>query len=181
MEYMFYVPIFHYKVNDWDNKKKNLLEFWDLEKENCTEEDLVRHNFDKDNSELDVLVQNTFFEEVSRFLNEIGRSECEFLGSWFENSMQNGYHGIHNHGPLGYSAVCYLKYDETVHTPTKFYSPFNSFITGSVLEYVPENATEGSILFFPSNIPHCTEPNTSEIERLVVSFNVAIEKVTMPL
>ena len=50
-------------------------------------------------------------------------------------------------------------------------SPFPNFLTGLQLTYTPE-VDEGSIIFFPSYISHFTEPNLSDENRLIVSFNL---------
>ena len=84
------------------------------------------------------------------------------------------YHELHNHGQLGYSATCFLSFDPKVHTPTQFIAPFNNPLNGLIVKHIPENITEGTLLFFPSMLLHYTQPNLSTKERIVLSFNLAL-------
>ena len=93
--------------------------------------------------------------------------------SWFETSSQGDYHGIHTHGLVGYSAVCFIDYDSDEHTATQFVSSFNNLLTGEALQHSPE-VNEGSLIFFPACILHYTEPNKSVKERKILSFNINV-------
>ena len=39
---------------------------------------------------------------------------------------------------------------------------------------IPKEVVEGDIIFFPSAIPHSTQPSNSDIPRTIVSFNLDI-------
>jgi ectoine hydroxylase-related dioxygenase (phytanoyl-CoA dioxygenase family) len=60
------------------------------------------------------------------------------------------------------------------HTPTHFLNPF---ITSNPDEqyFVPDGVGEGSILFWPSPILHYTESNKSDVDRIILSFNLSIQ------
>ena len=73
------------------------------------------------------------------------------------------------------SSVCYVDYDPEVHKPTHFYAPYLNFINGSVIDHIPEGIEEGSIIFFPSAIGHCTVPHHSDKTRTILSFNLKVE------
>lgn len=96
--------------------------------------------------------------------------------AWFELATQHGYHAPHRHGVLGYSSVCYIDFDENLHTSTKFIAPFTNWITGTDLLYQPQ-VIEGTVIFFPSAILHYTEANYSEKPRKIVSFNLECRAV----
>jgi hypothetical protein len=179
VDHMFYIPIFHFKVERWEDKKKKLLELWNSVASSCREEDNLFFNYESNSSIVDNYIHEIFYEEIKSFVISIGYDHYQFLNAWFENAKRGGNHEIHNHGPIGYSSVCFINYNKDVHTPTQFISPFNDFINGRVITYSPENISEGSILFFPSNTSHYTNPNLSNFERLVVSFNLAIERKVM--
>ena len=72
----------------------------------------------------------------------------------------------------GFSSVCFVEYDENVHTPTKFISPYSNFVNGSCLDHSPKNVIEGSLIFFPSAILHYTHPNNNNNTRTILSFNL---------
>lgn len=177
-DFMFNVPIFHLEVRDWNNKKKQLLEIaseYNLIKVNRY--DTVKSNF---HTQLNIESHNDKIlkilkEEINIFCNYFKFNYCKISNSWFETADQKDYHGLHNHGPIGYSSICYIDYDEFNHTPTQFVGPFHDFINGSVLEYEP-TVKEGSIVFFPSAIIHYTNPNTSEIKRNILSFNLDVKE-----
>ena len=90
--------------------------------------------------------------------------------SWFEDSNRNTYHGIHNHGGDGYSAVCFLEYDDQEHIPTQFVSSTLSAISNEAIIYSPSNVIEGDVIFFPSNTLHYTEPSESDKIRSILSW-----------
>ena len=178
IKYMFFVPIFHYKVNDWENKKRNLLEYWNLTKNECIQdENNLIHNFNltPNNSKINYLIHQTFSEEINNFTKDIEMGCYEFIRGWFESTLKYSYHAPHNHGALGYSSVCFIEYDQNFHRPPTFFSPFNNFINGDSLLYTADDISEGSILFFPSSILHCTDVNYSDVQRLVVSFNLRLK------
>jgi hypothetical protein len=181
IDYMFKVPIFHLQVRNWETKKEILLEMAKtsdliVAEENFSEIKTDYYKQKKDNSvgKHNNKVLEVLKEEIEIFCNYFEFNSCTITSSWFELANQGGYHGVHNHGTTGYSSVCYIDYDKSAHTPTQFVSPFHNFLTGELLQYGPE-VEEGSIIFFPSSIMHYTEPNTSEIERTILSFNIKIK------
>ena len=176
-EYMFKVPLLHLSVRNWDEKKQILLE---MSKDTEMDNDNVKSDYHlqkntssqgKHNSKIEELLK----EEINLFCGHFGFVYYKVVMSWFEQASVGNYHGVHNHGSVGYSSVCYIDYDSTVHTPTLFISPFNNFITGSSLHFAPP-VDEGSIIFFPSAILHHTEPNKSNQQRTIVSFNIDVKE-----
>ena len=109
-------------------------------------------------------------EELSEFMIQTG-GVVSVNGSWIERSTKGMHHNIHNHGATGYSAACYVCYNSNIHSPTQFVSPFNNPITGEVIHYEPD-VEEGHLILFPSFIHHYTTPNQTDVERIVLSFNL---------
>lgn len=180
-QHMFSIPIFHFKIENWVEKKKQLLGTWKLIKEECLQENnlLISYGSKNCSEKLDDVIHNILNQEIKNFLSHLDYDNYEFLNGWFQCASKCGFHGVHNHGQLGYSSVCFVNYNEDEHTPTTFIAPFSDFIMGDTMLYQPNNITEGSIIFFPSSIPHFTEPNSSNMERLIVSFNLAIDYKTI--
>ena len=83
-------------------------------------------------------------------------------------------HAVHNHGPGGFSSVCFIEYDKHNHKPTTFISSFGNYITGELERYQPD-VEEGDIIFFPSNLLHYAPTNLSKITRTIISFNLDID------
>ena len=179
-EYMFKVPLLHLSVRNWDIKKTILLEMMQNSELGMCEDEEVASDYhtQKKNSTLGIHnknIENVLNEEIGIFCKHFEFVYYRIVMSWFETANVGNFHGVHNHGSTGYSAVCYVDYDKEIHTATQFVSPFNNFITGLSLNYVP-NVDEGSLIFFPSAILHYTEPNKSNKKRTILSFNIDVKE-----
>jgi hypothetical protein len=168
---MFEVPIYHYVIGDWDLKKKKLMEIYASLKLTI-KDDTVKTDFNQpDRTPYWNEIKNILGYELNAFSQETNQSLRQ-TGYWFESSSRGMYHEIHNHGAIGYSSVCFVQYHSRIHTPTKFVAPFNHFWSGEQLTFSPDIIGEGSIIFFPSAIHHFTNPNESDHERIILSFNL---------
>ena len=175
---MFHVPIFCYRFINWSDKfKKEILsqlELSPLKKNNRIQTD---YNDIKENCPpYKGFVVSCVEDKLNDFCQEIQipRNNLVIKDMWYETARQYDNHCIHNHGAYGYSACWYVDFDNTEHTSTLFYSPFNNFLTGKTIGYQP-NVTEGDLVLFPSTIMHETFCNESSKNRTVVSFNVEFE------
>lgn len=173
---MFKIPFLHLQVRDWQTKKQKLKELFDSSGFHTDDTDEMTSdyhykvqsgNIEKDNKEID----NILSQEIKLFLDFFEFSEHKIIITWFQTTISGQHHPIHNHGSSGYTAVCYIDYDESVHEPTKFIAPFNHFIRGDTLHFNPENIKEGSIVFFPSVINHYAPPNFTNVPRTILSIN----------
>ena len=178
LDFMFKIPIVHLTARNWNLKKSILLDMMNKSRIESFEEDVqsdyhIQQN-DNEAGKHNERVENLFKEEINLFCNQLSFSEYRVVMSWFETAAQGNYHGIHNHGLVGYSAVCFIDYDKEEHTSTQFVSPFNNFLTGHTLHYSPQ-VDEGSLIFFPATILHYTEPNKSTKERKILSFNINVK------
>lgn len=171
LKHIFYVPLIHLKVENWESKKQNLLDLY--EQVLIEYNDNVWTNYHDDALHLNESVASLLKDEIIQFGNFLGFKEIKIRSSWFEKANQDNFHCPHNHGMKGYSSVCYVEYDKSQHEATNFISPFTNFITGDLLKYSPK-VEEGSIIFFPSSITHYTNPNKSNKERKILSFNLSI-------
>ena len=159
----FSVPIYNYKVKNWEIKKKKLLDLF-----NSLQHKVVGNAI---TSPIDIKT-NILLEEIKIFEEDI---QMKFYSSevWFqkyENSMD---HEVHTHGPKGFSSVCFIEYDKNLHKPTTFISPFGNYITGELERYAPD-VEEGDLIFFPSNLLHYAPSNLSNKTRIIMSFNLQI-------
>jgi len=171
-ENIFPIPFFQHQIKDWGRKKQELLDLYKSVTSNISDEDdTVCSDYYRDSSSYWDKIEPILKEDLDLF-SSYTKTSYKQNGHWFEKSSFGMHHEIHNHGAIGYSAVCFIEYDESIHTPTKFVSPFNDFFNGNSLTHIPENITSGSLIFFPSSIHHYTSPNTSEKERIVLSFNL---------
>jgi hypothetical protein len=159
----FSVPIFKYKVQNWNIKKKKLLDLF-----NSFQHKVIGNVI---TSPMDIKT-NILSEEIKIFENDIG---FDFYSTevWFQKYENNMNHAVHTHGPTGFSSVCFIEYNKSFHKPTTFVSPFGNNITGELERYEPD-VEEGDIIFFPSNLLHYAPTNLSKITRTIMSFNLNI-------
>ena len=167
---MFQIPLLHVEVSKWAEKKKKLIDLFNSL--NVGYDQTVWTNYHTDLTPLNETIQDILKEDIDKF-NDSFQCSSIIGDSWFEKALKSDFHLPHNHGPFGFSAVCYVKYDNKVHTPTEFVGPFSNFIDGCTLTHIPQ-VKEGSLIFFPASILHFTRPNTSNKERIVLSFNLKI-------
>tara|TARA_Y100000004_G_scaffold69307_1_gene77807 strand:+ start:2533 stop:3204 length:672 start_codon:yes stop_codon:yes gene_type:complete len=194
---IFSVPILTIKVRDWGNKGKYLMKSYLNQFESGEiyvrgKELLTSYRNDRDMEdpkELDAWVkendkfceniEDVFEDELSLIYDKIVKPfdplSLRKLGvdsAWFQNQNNGTSHNIHTHGSVGLSAVCYVKYNQKYHSPTVFVSSIFNSITNTNVEWEPKDCTEGTLIVFPSNILHYTRPNTSDISRVILSFNL---------
>lgn len=194
----FQVPLLHVNVRDWSTKKQKLLKIHKNSKQNETKSDdtdvSTDYHFNGDTG-------NCYSSQICKILeeeisvledmvlhpndyNDINLEDyCldddkdlyfEMTNSWFESSVDGSFHGPHTHGPIGYSCVLYINFDQSVHEQTIFMNPFFTSFFGCNPEYKVDFASEGSLICFPSPIVHFTRPNFSKTDRLICSWNMKV-------
>jgi hypothetical protein len=173
---MFSVPLFQYEIDQWETKKEQLKKIYEeysttLQRQGYFEANTDYHDQMKNGFKYKEQIEEILSDEINLFKNESELNHYKIYDSWFELASENQFHAVHAHGPIGYSSVCFIDFDSSVHQGTIFVSPFNNFITGSGLRYI-SNVSEGTIIFFPSIINHYTMPHSSSKERLILSFNM---------
>jgi hypothetical protein len=180
IENMFAIPIFHLYVDDWENKKQKLIEIANRQEYERKEGEYVDNDYYNPTKSYWEEIQPLLAIEIQRFVDQMDKN-FTINRYWFERASRGQQHLPHNHGATGFSAVCYVDYDETEHTPTRFLSPFNEFDRGLQITYEPHDIKSGSMIFFPSSIHHFTTPCESDKERLILSFNLTPHTFNFPL
>ena len=160
----FSVPIFKYKVQNWEIKKKKLLDLF-----NTLQHKVVGNVI---TSPIDIKT-NILLEEIKIFEEDI-QMKFYYSEVWFQKYEHNMNHAVHTHGPMGFSSVCFVEYDKNFHKPTTFISPFGNYITGELERYEPD-VQEGDIIFFPSNLLHYAPVNLFNKIRTIMSFKLVIK------
>jgi hypothetical protein len=184
---MFSIPIFQYKIERWVDVKDNLLTqfnnslsekikndrtmgghlYTDFFK--CVNEDVIPEYIINSLRYIDPYIVK-FLDEASEYYNK-PNDQIGVSSAWFQKQETNMLHGVHNHGAIGFSAVCYVEFDKDKHLPTTFISPYNDFVWGNTQYYQPD-VDEGDIIFFPSCIQHYSPANNSDSDRIIFSFNL---------
>ena len=168
----FTVPIFSHSIKGWTDHKEEIISLMDLDKtDHRTGRNYYTDYYKYHKQGIRPKYADKVFdllEPVFDELDQVFDVSYTLDSMWAQNYPKGGCHELHNHGGLGYSAVLYVQLDET-HLPTKFFSPFNDFWHGNLLEYIP-NVKEGDIIFFPSVLAHTSPVVTSDKERIIISF-----------
>ena len=192
---IFSIPILTIQVKDWNKKRKILMKHYLRQTESNDlylrgdEEVLTSYvDFMDISKKTDEWIENNYkfvegmqelfeeeinlaYDKIIKPYDRLSKRKLKIGDFWFQNQNNGTAHGIHTHGSNGLSAVCYMKYDKQHHTPTNFISPnFNSFNNINMTWY-PEESTEGTMVFFPSNILHYTRPNNSDVSRIIAAIN----------
>lgn len=167
---IFQIPLIEIKLQNWEEKKKKLLDLYKSIEHTMTIEDSLLTDYWDSNRNYIKNIHEIFISEITAIQKTLNQ-KFKITNCWYELAKTNQFHPPHNHGHLGYSCVCYINYALEQNSKIHFVSPFLNFMTAQTMEHVPE-LEEGLFLCFPSSLLHYTTPNQSTIERLVVSFNL---------
>ena len=165
---MLTIPFYHYKVNNWKEKKEQLLDFVSNLSFKFNDEIASLYTTYGDQSSSKAL--NILEDDIVKFTTEVKYSGEMVADIWFQKYYENQFHTPHHHGTIGYSSVLYINFDKKIHKGTRFISPFND-PDGNHIEFAPD-VDEGSFIFFPSYLYHYTLPNKSDTIRIIMSMNI---------
>ena len=191
IENMFSIPVIKYRCHNWKQKKQDFLALLNEQTLTMGEESVYSDYGDYktltaehsmglyDTPDYLNRVRELLKEEMTWFANDL-KADPQIVRAWFERALYKCHHPVHTHGHGGWSAVLFIEYDPTVHTPTVFIAPFNHFVTGMQLTYMPE-VEEGDLILFPSFLLHYTQLNESHVQRTVASFNMTVDMNNIPL
>ena len=117
--FAFSVPIYNYKVINWEIKKKKLLDLFNSSPKEIFG-NVIASPYD--------IKTNILLDEIKLFEEEL-KVSLYSTEVWFQRYENNMNHAVHTHGPTGFSSVCFIEYDKNYHKPTTFISPFGNYIT----------------------------------------------------
>ncbi len=131
-------------------------------------------------------------ESVLDFL-KIGDGAFEITGLWANTNPKGAAHPVHSHPNNFLSGVYYVRTHEGADT-VNFHDPRSQtgIIRPPVMELTAENTdqvvvkvSDGTLLMFPSWLPHSVDASGSDETRISVSFNVMFsaytERMSKPL
>lgn len=173
---IFRVSIFKGHVKNWQDNKAELLSMLDDVKPYVEQESDFKTHHQKGikpkyTKKLMEVLDGVFcdFEEVFPYAYEI-------QNVWCQRYKESEFHGIHNHGGLGYSMVFYAQFDSKCHRGTSFVAPFLNWLTGNSIVY-DADVEEGDVIFFPSMLLHeCKPVKNNDKERIIFSLNMNVEE-----
>lgn len=124
---------------------------------------------------------------VGRYLKTIGEKDYVSYSmeeSWITKSIKHSYGHIHNHGDYDISGVYYYK-TNTMDGNLFFENPVTECIASKIgrktllkqtISYQPE---VGKFILFPSWLKHGVDTNTTDNERISLSFNLRLINETV--
>ena len=122
---------------------------------------------------------------ILRFL-QIGHDAFEITGCWATVLAKGAAHKPHSHPNNYLSGVYYVRTHPGADT-INFHDPRNQagVIRPPVMELTAENTdqvvvkvTNGTLLLFPAYLEHSVDANTSDEERVSISFNIMFSSFT---
>ena len=119
-------------------------------------------------------------QNYCQYLNYNGN--CQIAESWFSLFKKGNYGHIHHHGNSDISGVYYVKTNGE--DGNLFFETPNPHLGTSKVfsaltprhEYKPE---EGNIMLFPGWLMHGIQTNTTDNERISLSFNISFERTVI--
>ena len=189
---LFPVPIFHYKVENYKEINEELINYiLKLKKKDKIGNNRSNiggwhsPNFDLVKEETPIHFINKFKDFLKNIIiNEFGweylPNKQRIVAMWAIINKKNSFNIMHNHQNCYLSASYYVKKPErsgdisffdpvepkTYRYPEKEKGTFHS---NQVVTLKPE---EGDLLVFPSYLYHSVQPNLSDEDRVVISFNI---------
>ena len=168
---LFEFPSYQYEVDDWDFKKKGLLNR--INKSKFYRTDLQTFETDRKTA------GKTYVHYLQAFLNDIlfefcqeAQVSCSMTDAWCVRYQKGDQQTIHNHRGWGFSGVLYVEFDPKVHTPTCFMAPWQDPRIDTTSLAYPKNAKEGTVVIAPSFTHHFVHPNNVRKQRTVISFDL---------
>ena len=168
---LFEFPSYQYQVNDWEFKKKGLLNR--IKKKELVRTTLQTFETDRQTSnKSNVQYLSDFLRpELSNFCEE-AQVTCSMTDAWCIRYQKGDQQTIHNHRGWGFSGILYVEYDPKVHSPTCFMAPWNDPRTDTTSLAHPQNVKEGTLFIAPSFTNHYVAVNNVRKPRIIISFDL---------
>ena len=121
-------------------------------------------------------------DALKYFMQNVIQTEqtLKITQSWVNYSEKGKTHTFHTHPNSIFSGVFYLQSDlnspyvtffNRIPNQYQFESRGDTPFTGNIFRCNPD---PGSLIIFPSNLPHAVETNTSDTPRISLSFNTFV-------
>tara|TARA_B100000965_G_C19539694_1_gene734997 strand:- start:610 stop:1218 length:609 start_codon:yes stop_codon:yes gene_type:complete len=193
---LFPEPVFHYKLNNYQDHNKKLLKYiYDLYEND--KKGVQRSNVDGWHSRSFKIVDKespayAFFQETKKNVEDVFKvygwkydpMKVRLTEMWAIINKKNNLNTIHTHPNNHLSAAYYVKAPENC-GKIKFINP-NSVAkerfpkidekTEFNQNSVEINPIEGDLLIFPAYLMHGVNRNQSDEDRVVISFNIDISR-----
>ena len=167
----FEYPSYQYQIQDWNFKKKSILNKINSQKFIRTSLQTFETDRQTNHKSYVRFLSDLLAPELNEFCKEAEVS-CMMSDAWAVRYKKGDYQTPHNHRGWGFSAVLYVEYDSKVHTPTCFIGPWQDPKTDTTMLAYPQKVTEGTMVIFPSYTLHYVNPNTTHKTRTILAFDL---------
>ena len=169
---LFEYPSFQYEVDDWDFKKKGLLNRINKQQFIRTQLQTFETDRQTDVNKKWVHYLSEFLKpELSKFCEEAEIS-CSMTDAWCVKYHKGDYQSVHNHRGWGFSGTLFVQFDPEVHLPPCYVAPWQDPRNDTTHLSFPNNIVEGSLFIFPSFSHHYVHPVQTKKVRTVISFDL---------
>ena len=192
---LFSVPIFHYKLENFNETNKELLNYILELQKNDKIGNTHSNRGGWHSKNFDIVNQGppiNFLNKIKDYLkyiisNEFGweyvPNKQRIVAMWAIINKKNSFNVMHNHQNCYFSSAYYVKKpknsgDITFFDPKEaktYRFPKIEKYTKYSSEAVTIKPEEGDLLIFPSYLYHSVGENLSEDDRVAVSFNVDVD------
>ena len=107
---------------------------------------------------------------LEEFFKKHNITQPRIASLWCQKYKAGDYHGPHDHGSIGYSAVLYAKLNTKFHSGTQFFAPFPTEKGAKVS--ISLKVEEGDLVIYPAHLLHMAPSHHGDENRVIFSFNI---------
>lgn len=181
-EMLMAIPLWRYALKDFKTKKKkikSLVKQFPLEKkgiQNFYSNTFLFSCVPYKHLDFKKQIAALVSAELENFTKEIKKS-VEVSKAWAVNYKKGNDQLMHHHGNKGFTAVLYIDFDASKHSPVIFKKPWPNLISGDLEFTAPyPNLKEGDLIIFPACVEHFAPVNQSDKDRMVIGFDLTINE-----
>ena len=169
---LFEIPLWHIKVSNFSEKKKQIEDLFQEYKEEKTGIQNFFTNKSKiKNPSVNAKFVDILTKEIELISQEV-KSDVGLIDVWTLSYENGDYHTPHCHGHSGITAILYLNLPENSPNTT-YIQPWIDIKT-NVTKQLNIDVKEGDIVVVPSFILHFSSPNKSDKIKRIVSWDMKI-------
>ena len=169
------IPLFSYEVEDWVNKKSEIISW--LDKTTFSRQEGANFYSDRPFTKYKKFYARDFVNllnfELKEFVDDIGLPFVSMIDIWTVEYGKGDFHLPHTHRASGFSGILYVNFNKEEHPLTIVIQPWNGILDEKT-KLVPIDAEEGTLTIMPSNLLHFTVPNESDYKKTIISFDISL-------
>jgi len=194
MHLFFSTPIWINEINNHEDINKELINYLYQEKERNpegTKKSNVNgwhsNDFDLKNANLKNFI-NEISKDIGSAIKDMGwdleAQVVKITGMWAIINAKGAFNEKHHHGNSALSAAYYVKAEQDAgnivffdpRQANVFHHPISKAVNSINAQVQSITPKAGTLVLFPSYVEHKVNPNLSDEDRIVISFNVSLIK-----